>query len=197
MSSSFQEKTDSDCFKLFTKSPKTVSIEVVKGAHKFVAKTIQNGDLHPTIQELIQIFAHFTQGKIKDYIFTRMTRPILLELALCIIQEIVLNGVGRAKTLHLEVVKSKAGGKSVQIADPFSAEGHADDDSLLEQIDEAYFRLLDSEGNSPNVDFAAGQGHGAPYSPFAKDGAFIRPKPPAARSLASSIEVRLFYSLAP
>lgn len=123
-----------------------------------------------------------------------MKKPILSELALCIIQDIVLNGVERAQTLQLVVVQSKSDGKTVKIADPFeeeSAEGY--DAEFLEKIDEAFFKLKDTEGKSPDVNLVTGQGHKAPYSPFGKDGSFLRPKASAARSLAPSIEVRLSY----
>ena len=178
-----------ECFNKFKQSPKDVPIAVVKGAHKYIAKAIKKPESGPTCGEMIKIFAHFSKNKIKDYVFTRMTKPILLELALCIVQEIVLNGIGRAETLQLELVKTKFGGKTVKIADPFKDQDDELDDEFLGNIDEAFFRLRDSEGNSPDVNVVAGQGHKAPYSPFGKDGGFLRPKPRAARSLAPSIEV--------
>ena len=55
---------------------------------------IYDGEKGPT---LIKIFDQLTQQKIKKYVFTRMTKPILLELTLCIIQNIVLNGAERAQ----------------------------------------------------------------------------------------------------
>ena len=178
-----------DCFYQFMASPKDVSAKVLDGTHKFLAQTIENGKGGPTIEDLVKVFGHFVHGKIQKYVFKRMTKPILLELALRIVQEISLNGVGRAKTLQLELVKQKSGGQTVRIADPFSEEESPIDEVALKEIDEAYFRLLDSEGKSPEIKFAAGQGHKASYSPFAKDYAFIRPRPRAARSLEAPIEV--------
>ena len=196
MNVSVQGRTDLDCFNIFVNSPKDVSIEVLKGAHKFVAKSIKTGDSAPTCHTLIKIFAAFTQQKIKGYVFTRMKKPILLELALCIIQEIVLNGPGRAKSLQLEVVKSKSGGKIVKIADQFANhEPEITGDSFLEKIDEAFFKLKDAEGKSPDINLASGQGHKAPYSPFGKTRELIRPKPAAARNLNASIEVSHYFSL--
>ena len=190
MNNSVQGKSDSDCFNLFSNSPKNVSLEVMKGAHKFVAKALKEGGSTPTCQTLIKIFTAFTPQKIKDYVFTRMKKPILLELALCIIQEIVLNGVGRAETLQLEVVKSKSGGKTVKIADQFEAESTESPDSgFLNKIDEAFFKLKNADGKSPDVNIASGQGHKAPYSPFGKDGGLIRQKPPVARNLNPDIQV--------
>ena len=185
-------KFDLDCFNQFRDSPKDVSIEVIKSAHKHIARAIKSPEMGPTNQEMIDIFNQFAQEPIPKYVFTRMTKPLLLELVLCIIQEILLNGIGRASSIRLEAVKLKAGGKIVQIVDQFAEEEVAKDEDMFQHIDEAYFRLLDSEGKSPDVKISVGQGHGVPYSPFADDGAFVRPKPRAVRSLDASIEVVSF-----
>lgn len=185
---SSQGNSDSQCFISFSEDPKKASQETLKGAQKFIAKIIQNGESGPTVKSLIKIFSAFTPS-IKSYVFTCMRKPILLDLVLCIIQELVLNGPQRAQTLQLEIAKSKSGGKTVRIADPFQEEGDAYDDDFLNTIDEAFFKLKDSAGKSPEVQIAAGQGHGAPYSPFGEDGSFIRPKPRAARNLQPSLEV--------
>ena len=175
MDSTLKNSSSVDCFNQFVESPRDVSSEVLDGAHRYVARTIQEGKGGPTIKDLVKMFGHFTHGKVQAYVFKRMTKPILLELALRIIQEISLNGVGRAKSLQLEAVKSKSGGKIVRIADPFSEDKEGAEEDVYQKIDEAYFRLLDSDGKSPEIKFAAGQGHKAPYSPFAKDGSFVRP----------------------
>ena len=78
-----KRNSDSACFELFSNNPKGVSVEIVKWVHKCIAKVIRDGQKGPT---LIKIFDEFTQQKIKKYVFTLMTKPILLELALCIIQ---------------------------------------------------------------------------------------------------------------
>ena len=118
-----------------------------------------------------------------------MTKPILLELALCIIQEIASNGVARTKTLQLEVIDSKSGGKTVRVADEFGDDGEKYDEDFLGQIDEAIFCFKDKEGKSPDIKFSSGQGHKSPYSPFGEDGAFITPKKRNPRSLQKDIEV--------
>ena len=183
------KKFNLDCFNQFKESPKDVSMKVVKGVHKHLALATKNPQTAPSCAEMIKIFSHFTNGKVKDYVFKRMTKKVLLKLAVCVIQEIILNGIGRVRTLELELVKTKFGGKTVQIADPFQAEREQFDHAFLGKIDEAFFCLKDSEGNSPDVNLAAGHGHKAPYPPFGKDGGFLRPKPPVARSLEASIEV--------
>ena len=189
------KKFNLDCFNQFKESPKDVSMKVMKGAHKHLALATKNPQMAPSCGEMIKIFSHFTNGKVKDYVYKRMTKKVLLELAVCVAQEILLNGIGRARTLELELVKTKYGGKTVKIVDPFKADRSDFDDAFLGKIDEAFFCLKDSEGNSPDVNLAAGLGHKAPYSPFGKDGGFLRPKPPVARSLEASMEVTNFLLL--
>ena len=53
----------------------------------------------------------------EDYIFSRMAKKILQDLALCILQDLAANGPERAKMLHLEVVKASSGGKLVKIGE--------------------------------------------------------------------------------
>ena len=190
MDNSFQGKSDFECFTSFSENPKKVSPETLKGAHKFVAKIIKDGESGPTVKSMIPIFSAFTTKEIKSYVFTCIRKSILLELLLCIIQDLILNGPERAKTLQIELVNTKAKGKTLRIVDPFTANDDGYDNDFLEKIDEAFFCLKDSEGKSPDVSLAAGQGHAAPYSPFAKDGSYVEPKTrKARRSLEASIEV--------
>ena len=188
--SSHQGRTDESYFKEFVEDPKKFSTEVIQGAHKYIAKIIRDGEHGPTTQTLIKIFLPFSKNKIKPYLFKRMTKPILLELALCVIQDLALNGPARAKTLELELENSKSEGKVARIADPFAAEGDAEyDKAFLSEIDEAFFKFKDSSGKSPDVSLSAGQGHKAPYSPFGRDGAFVRPGAHASRILSEAFEV--------
>ena len=189
-----QNVEDSRCFSRLEAMGRDVSIDVFKGAHKYIARATNDPKIGPKVADLVEFFNHFTHEKIQYYNFSRMTKPLLLELALCIIQDVLFNGIGRAKTLQLELVKTKFGGKTVKIADPFQEDREGFDDAFLGKIDEAFFCLKDKNGESPDIRLAAGQGHGTPYSPFAKDGAFVRPKPKAARSLAAPIEVLLFLN---
>ena len=186
-----QGRSDSECFDLFSDNPKGVPLEIVKGAHKFIANTIKNGVPGPSCQTLIKVFSVFSKGKIKDYVFTRMTKPILLELALCIIQEIVLHGPDRAASIELELVKSKSGGKLARIADPFCDKDGNYDEDFLSRIDEAFFTISDKKGLSPDVAVASGQGHKAPYSAFSGDGTFVRPRKSVARSLQKPFEASI------
>ena len=65
---------------------------------------------------LIGLFNEFTKVPIKPYIFQRMTQPILQELALCILQELISYGPSRAHNLTLVLEETKANGKTVVIA---------------------------------------------------------------------------------
>lgn len=189
MDNSLQGKSDSECFLMFSEDPKNSPKIIVEGAHKFIANAIKNNEPGPTVQKLIKIFTAFSKTPIKNYVFTRMTKPILLELALCIVQDIALNGPNRARTLTLELVNAKAGGKVVRVADPFEVPaGKLSADSLGE-IDEAFVTISDKLGVSPDVKFVSGQGHKAPYSPFGGDGSFVRPRGNVARSLDAPLEV--------
>ena len=189
MDKSLQGRSDSECFEMFTEDPKNSSKIVVEGAHKFIANTIRNGGSDPTVQKLIKIFTAFSKTPIKNYVFTRMTKPILLELALCIVQDIALNGPKRAQSLTLELVNSKAGGKVVRVADPFEVPEGVLSKESIGKIDEAFFTISDGMGASPDVNFVSGQGHKAPYSPFGGDGSFIRPRGNVVRSLEAPLEV--------
>jgi len=184
-----QGMSDSECFDLFSDNPLGVSQEIIKGSHKFIANTIKNGVPGPNCQTLIKIFSVFSKEKIKDYVFTRMTKPILLELALCLIQQIVLNGPEKASSIELELVKTKSGGKIARIADPFCNSDEKYDANFLSRIDEAFFTIRDKKGLSPDVSIASGQGHKAPYSAFSGDGTFVRPRNSVVRSLEVPFEV--------
>ena len=185
---------DSHCFSRLKAMGRDVSIDLFKGAHKYIARATKDSKTGPKVAELVEFFNHFSQEKIQYYNFSRMTKPLLLELALCVIQEVLYNGIGRAQTLQLELVKTKFGGKTVKIADPFEEDKDELDDAFLGKIDEAFFCLKDKNGDSPDIQLAAGHGHATPYSPFGKDGAFLRPKPKAARSLDAPIEVHSFLA---
>lgn len=144
---------------------------------------------------MIKIFSHFTNnGKVKDYVYKRMKKKIL-ELVVCVVQEIIFIGIGRARTLKLELVKTKYGGKTVQIVDPFQADREKFDEAFLGKIDEAFFCLKDSEVNSPGINLAAGHDHKAPCILSLWEGWRIPSSKATSivvRSLETSIEVANF-----
>ena len=129
---------------------------------------IKGTETSPKNSTFIGLFNQFTKVPVKDYVFTRMTKTILQELALCVLQELILYGPARAQNLTLVVVETKAGGKTVAIEKdefPVSPE-------FVSDIDEAFFKLSDITGFSPDKQVASGQGHDAPYVLPNPDGFF-------------------------
>ena len=179
---------NSSCFDLFLKSPKHCDVRVLQGAHKFLSDVILGREESPTCATLTGLFNKFSETNIKDYVFKRMTRSILQELALCILQELISGGPERATSLKLVVEKTKAGGKTVVIQKPLVGTVEVDKD-FIKDIDEAFFRFEDVTGESPTVSLASGQGHQPPYSPPDKHGFFtpVKSKP---KSLEERFEVR-------
>ena len=151
------------CFELFLKNPKGCKPEVVQGSHKFISDVIKGSERSPTNSVFIGLFNQFTKDPVKDYVFQRMTKSILQELALCLLQEIISGGPERAASLNLVVEETKAGGKTV-VVEKQPAEFPVDED-FVRDIDEAFFRITDLSGDSPDVKVASGQGHEVPYSP--------------------------------
>ena len=70
------------CFDLFVKNPKGCKLEVIQGSHKFLSDVIKGSEQSPKNSVFIGLFNHFTEKKIKDYVFQRMTKSILQELAI-------------------------------------------------------------------------------------------------------------------
>ena len=179
-----------DCFKKFCEDPKDFNIDVIQGSHKFMVEVIKGKREAPSNKTLITIFGAFCSKPIKEYIFSRMGKKIMQELALCILQDLASNGPERAKTLQLEVEKASSGGKRVKIADNFDDGKDPIDQSFLEEIDAAIFKFKDQSGASPDIKISAGQGLAAPYQPPSSDGAFVTPTKKHARSIQKEIEVK-------
>ena len=123
------------------------------------------------------------------YVFKRLGKKILQELALCILQDLATNGPGRAKTLELEVVKASSGGKVVKIVDHFEDGSGPLDQSFLDEIDEAIFRFKDPARESPDIKISARQGFAAPYLPPNEEGTFVTPTKRKPRSLDEQMAV--------
>ena len=92
-----------------------------------------------------------------------MTKSILQELALCLLQEIISGGPKRAASLNLVVEETKSGGKTVVVEQ--QPEEFPVDEDFVRDVDEAFFHITDLTGSSPDVKVVSGQGHEAPYSP--------------------------------
>ena len=184
------------CFQKFCENPKLFNMDVIQGSHKFLVEVVRGDKEGPTNGTLINIFNAFcTKEPIKMYIFRRLGKKILQELALCILQDLASNGPGRAKTLELEVVKASSGGKRVKIVDRFADDSGPIDQSFLDEIDEAIFRFKDPSGESPDIKISSRQGFAAPYLPPDEEGAFVTPTKWKPRSLDEEMAVSLLPAL--
>ena len=157
-------------------------MDQIKGVHRFINDVIQGKQDSPTKSVLVSLFNKFINGEVKDYVYSRIRKPILLELALCILQEIGTHGIAHAKTLQLKVVKTSARGREIVIDKDQTPEfplttGEA---SFLSEIDidEAIFNLSDALGRSPDVTVHSGQGRKIPYIPPDANGYFTPKKDP-------------------
>ena len=79
---------------------------IIQGAHKYMTHVINGTEQSPKNSIFIGLFNQFTKIPIKEYIFQRMTKIILQELALCILQELILYGPSRAQNLTLVLESS-------------------------------------------------------------------------------------------
>ena len=171
--------TDEQFFTLFSKDPKKVTPKILNGSHRFISKAIETSSSTPSRGVLIQIFMSFAQKGIKEYIFKQMKKQILLELALCLVQDLLSGDKDRANSLEIQIEKCSKGNKKAVIATRVASGEEEDefplDDSFDYNIDEASFCLHDKSGASPDSKFVSGQGRPAPYSPPEADGSFSTP----------------------
>ena len=149
------------CFDLFLKNPKGCKLGVIQGAHIFITNGIKGSEQNPKNAVFINLSSQFTKVPIKPYVFQRMTKSILQELVLCILQELISYGPTRAQNLKLVLEETKSNGKTVVI----EQEEFPVDEEFIGDIDEAFFKLSDVTGFSPEKRVASGQGHEAPYAP--------------------------------
>ena len=121
----------------------------------------------------------FAQEGTKEYVFRRMKKQIILELALCLVQDLLSGGVERASSLEIQIEKCSAGNKKAVISTKEEESESFDefplDPSFDWNIDEAFFCLHDKSGVSPDSKIISGQGRAAPYSRPAADGSFASP----------------------
>ena len=177
---SLTEKQD---FEKFSVHPKDCTSETLMNAHRFVSKTISGVHDDPTRPTLIKIFMKFAAFGVKEYVFGRMRKAILLELALTLIQNLINGGPGWARCVELQFVKTSSGGKEVSIAPKEIEDGEIEenfeeapvDAGFLKEIDEAIFNFHDNSGKSPDLLVRSGQGCTPPYILPEADGSFITP----------------------
>ena len=88
-------------------------METLQDAHKYISLALRNEIPAPKKSILIDLFHEFSLEPIKDYVFHRINKTIILELALRILQEIVEKGEKRDGTLQLVIEKTSSVTKSV------------------------------------------------------------------------------------
>ena len=196
MDNSQQKLTGVESFLRFKEEPKSSPLEILQGTHKYLTQVVNGSAEGPSNAALIEIFGHFSIRPIKNYVFRRMTKALLLELVICILQDIIKNGPARTATLELVVERVAGPGKTVVIAKEASADGSSTeeefpvDKEFVSQIDEAFFSLRDSSGSSSEAKFKAGPEFNDAFSPPDNNGYFTpikHDKQP--RSLQPSFEV--------
>ena len=175
-------------FNSFTESPKKYSVSNLQGSHRTLLKSLTENKSPVTKKIVIKILMKFVPIEIKEYHFRRMNRAILVELAICIVQDLLQNGPGRADSLVLELVKTSSGGAIVAIADPFVDGVEFYDDDFLKEIDEidsAEFNLRDKSGLTPTKKITSGQGFAPPFVEPDAAGYFVTPSK-AAREIPTA-----------
>ena len=171
---------------MFKSNPIDQPSDVLQGTHKFLMDSLTGTMNEPTVDELIEIFQVFAKGSIKRYLFKKIQKNLNLELALSMVQDLISNGPGRAKSLELKVVKLANKDKKVVVKDTFQSPAEAPisaDD--FASIDEAIFRLTDTSGKSPERAIAIGRGHSAPSSDKRIQKVFLSPGKNARASFQS------------
>ena len=173
----------------FCKQPRNSGIQVIQGSHKYISLAIRGEIPTPKKSILIGIFREFSAEPIKDYIFNRIPKKMLLELALCVLQDIIAKGSTRAKSLQLVVAKTTEGNKTVVI-DEEDEDGNSAS-SLARQspskIAKAIFKLSDKNGISPDISLSIGEDSDPAYKPPDKQGYFT----PVRRSLRREFDVSI------
>ena len=177
-------------FNSFCESPKTCSDSKLQATHRFLLKSLSDKRSPVTKSIVINILMKFVPNEIKEYHFRRMTRAILVELAICIVQDLIQNGPGRGQSLELQLVKTSSGGAKVVIADPFvDDDGKYDEDFLreIDEIDAAEFTLRDKSGSTPDKRINTGQGFAQPFLEPDAEGCFITPQKAARKPNSYSV----------
>ena len=174
-------------FREFCKNPRNFSLEIVQGAHKYISLVLAKKV--PSVKKsiLVGIFNEYIDQPVKDYVFLRIPKNHLLELALTIFQDIIEKGVERAASLCLELINSVDGDKTIAIA-PNTGGAAGSEAFSAREVMEASFSLTDPSGLSPDVSFSVGKGRGPPYRKPDDDGYFT-PRKSARKSLEREFQV--------
>ena len=163
-------------------------METLQGTHKYISLVVRNKIPSPKKSILINLFHEFTVEPIKDYVFHRINKTMLLEPALRILQEIAEKGAARTKSLQLVVEKTSNGSKSVVIARiPDTSEKELSFQTT--KIDDVTFKVSDRAGLSPDISFSIGKNRDPAYQESDVNGYFT-PKRGVRKSLNRIFQVR-------
>ena len=187
MDKSNKDSDESRLFNQFIDDPMDSNVETIQGAHRYISLSIRGDVSGPKKSVLVDLFREFLIQPVKDYVFARMSKSILLELALHIFQDLIANGPERARELELALENAQNGGKRIVIADIPKDQSSSADSSVL--VDTAFFRLSDKSGSSPDKKFAAGKGVKPSYVQPDNQGYFT-PNKSARKSLINQFEVK-------
>ena len=186
--SSFEK--EHDMFTEFCGNPRDSGIVCIQGCHRYISLAIQGEIPTPKKAILIALFKEFTSEPIKDYVFNRIPKKMLLELALCVLQDIISNGPERALSLRLKVAKTSEGVKTVVIGDDTGkdAEDQSSNSTSKGKIANATFQLSDKQGKDPPVSISIDSNSTKPaYQPPDKRGYFT-PSRTARKSLNKAFD---------
>ena len=190
MEKSNTENNGKEFFEKFCENPRGSDIETFQGAHKYVSIVITHKNPPIKKSTLIKIFNELTVEPIRDYIFDRIAKKLLLELALRILQDIIQNAVERAASIKLVLTKAVTGKNMVTIA-PHSSGSSAESTFSVTEVLDSSFRLSDRQGLSPDVTFSIGKNR-RPAFQQPDDNGYFTPKrtaPNARKSLDMDFEV--------
>ena len=86
MSVSSDSLPNCSCFDIFVRDPKNTKHEIVLGAHRFLSEVIEGKEKSPVNSVFVGLFENFTKTPVQGYVYRRMAKKILQELALRVIQ---------------------------------------------------------------------------------------------------------------
>ena len=175
----------------FSKNPKEVDIETVQGSHKFLSLVLGQKISSSVAKKstLIRIFNQFLDEPVRDYVFHRISRKLLLELALRILQEFVKRGVQHARSLKLVVAKSTSSDEKTILIAPSDGSSEGNNPYQAPEVLDATFRLSDTSGLSPDVSFSIGKKRPPAFQRPDHAGYFTPSKKGARKSLSKDFKV--------
>ena len=186
-----QEKNSGiEFFKKFCNNPKDFDLETVQGAHKYLNLVLSQKISSTCAKKsvLIDIFNEFIDEPVRDYVFHRISRKLLLELAIRILQEFITRGVDRAQSLKLVLAKATTGKQPILIAPNDSSSAASKSPFSAPEVLDATFHLSDRSGLSPDVSFSIGKKRPPAFHRPDKTGYFT-PSKGARKSLTEAFKV--------